>query len=187
MVAEINPEQVCVLLLSINPDKEAGRRAAIAMSRVYGYVEAARTQVAKIVALERELANPGPTYSATFWQTFAHSHLYILCWAAVARLLEVIKSHSGLKSPHQIYTQYLPVLKGYSRARDHLEHYEERLPKGKKHEELANPSDFGTLRSGLFSIGGESCDVSESSFQMLRGLVAELEKGILAEGREKES
>jgi hypothetical protein len=111
---------------------EASKRSAIALSRIYAYLKAARQQVRAIEALEKKADPKKPSYSSTMIQAFIHAHLYFICWAAIGRMIEVIRRGSGLEEPNEVWKKYRAVFEQYSEARDHFERYEERLPGGKK-------------------------------------------------------
>ncbi len=97
-------------------------------------------------------------------------------------MVEVIRRCSRLEAPNEISRKYRSALESYRKARDHFEHYEERLPGGKISQKLPNPSDYGNLQNGYFSIGGYRWDVSEGSLKRLNSNVAELSAGISQEG-----
>ena len=164
---------------------EASKRSAIALSRIYAYLKAARQQVREIEALEKKADHKNPSYSSTMIQAFIHAHLYFICWAAIGRMIEVIRRYSGLEDPNNVWKKYRAELKQYIDARDHFEHYEERLPGGKKSAGLINPSDYGNLRHGWFSLGGYQWDVSKESLKKLENIVAELDRTICCEASER--
>ena len=93
------------------------------MSRIYGYLRAARKQVHAIEALEKKADPKKPSYSSTMIQAFIHVHLYFICWAAIGRMIEVIRRCSGLEAPYRVWKQYRVELKQYTDARYHFEHY----------------------------------------------------------------
>lgn len=176
-------ENATMFLLSTNPDRTAGRRTAIAMSRIHAYLRAARLQARMIENFQRKVLPTKPSYSANLIQAYIFAHLYFICWAAILRMIGVIKNYSRMQTPNKLYKRHRKILEDYSHARDHFEHYEERLPGGKKSKELDNPSDFGNLRGEHFSLGGMSWDVGRESLKTLETIVAELSAGICQEGR----
>lgn len=165
-----------VLLSTKSSDPQAGKRAAIAMSRIYAYLGAARKQVRAIEALEKRAHPKKASYSSTMIQAFIHVHLYFICWAAIGRMIEVIRRCSGLEAPNRVWKQYRVELKRYTDARHHFEHYEERLPGGKMSAKLFNPGDYGSLHNGWFSLGGNRWDVSNESLRRLENIVTELDE-----------
>ena len=179
----IKRERAVSLLISTNPDGTANLRAAIAMSRIYACLEAARTQVRAIEALEKKADPKKPSYSSAMIQAFIQVHLYFICWAAIGRMIEVIRRCSGLEAPSRVWKKYRAELKRYAEARDHFEHYEERLPGGKISEKLINPGDYGSLRNGYFSLGGFKWDISPRSVRNLNLIIEELAREILSELR----
>src|SRR5713101_7860984 len=185
-ISPLSKEQTIGLLLSRkSSDLQAGKRAAIAMSRIYGYLRAARKQDHAIEALEKKADPKKPSYSSTMIQAFIHAHLYFICWAAIGRMIEVVRRSSGLKAPHGVWKKHRKTLNSYAAARDHFEHYEERLPGGKRSEKLVNPSDYGNLHHGWFSLGGYRWDVSKESLKKLENIVEELDANISREASER--
>lgn len=179
-------EHVVRKLLSTNPDRQAGMRTAIAMSRIYAYLSAARRQVRAIKALEKRTDPKKASYSSTMIEAFIHAHLYFICWAAIGRMVEVIRRCSRLEAPNSFWKSYRPEFKQYTDARDHFEHYEERLPGGRKSVDLVNPGDYGCLRQGWFSLGGYRWDVSKESLKKLENIVTELDETIHREASKKD-
>lgn len=164
---------------------EANKRSAIALSRIYAYLTAARQQVRAIETLEKKADPKKPSYSSTMIQAFIHAHLYFICWAAIGRMIEVIRRCSGLEAPNKVWKKYRAELKKYTNARDHFEHYEERLPGGKKSPDLVNPADYGSLHAGLFSLGGYRWSVGKESLKNLENIVAELGANLRREASER--
>ena len=81
----------------------------------------------------------------------------------------LLKSFSQLTTPRNIYRRYRQDLEHYEEARDHGEHFPERLfgKNNKKGEALANPALLGSLDSrGMYYFGGDSYDVSIQSLKL---------------------
>lgn len=185
VISGIQSDRATTFLLRSNKERQVGLRAAIAMSRIFAYLRAARTQVRAIKALEKKADPKKTSYSPTMIQAFIHAHLYFICWAAIGRMIEVTRRCSGLEAPNKVWKKYRAELKQYTDARDHFEHYEERLPGGKKSAGLINPGDYGNLHHGWFSLGGYRWDVSKESLKKLENIVAELDETIRCEASER--
>ena len=171
------PEEAMGYLLSAdNPDRQNTLRAAIAMSRIFAYLQAARHQVRLIETYEKKIVPKKASYSANMIQAFIHVHLYFICWAAIGRMIEVIRRCSGLEGPNKVWKKYRRALESYSDARDHFEHYEERLPGGKMPGKLGSPGDYGSLHKGSFSLWGYRWDVSKESLKKLETIVTGLDE-----------
>jgi hypothetical protein len=153
------------------------------MSRIKAYLDAAHTQQSLITKYRSRAIPRTEKYSANMIQAFIHVHLYFICWAAIRRMLEVLRRTSGLDGPSQIYKKYRATLESYAEARHHLEHYEERLPGGKKSQELANSYDYGNLQNGYFSLGGFRWSVNKDGLKILEAVVAELTEAITKTGK----
>jgi hypothetical protein len=80
--------------------------------------------------------------------------------------------------------RYYPDLKARIDARDHLEHFEERLPGGKKHQKLADPRDLLNMVGTHMSYGGTRVDVGPESMTLLTSFVAEFSLALLYDAAE---
>lgn len=71
------PEGAISYLLSVNRhDWQDGLQTAIAMSRIYAYLQAARHLVRLIETYEKKAVPKKASYSAKMIQAFIHVHLY---------------------------------------------------------------------------------------------------------------
>jgi len=168
-----------------NPDSKDALRTAIAMSRIEAYLRAATVQMRRLWRFERRRLHSEPVYSHAMIQAFVEIHLYFICWATIGRMMGIIKARSRLRAPNTVYKRHRKVIKEYSAARDHLEHYDERLLGGKKTAALPNLSDFGNLHGRFYTFGGYRWDVGPDSLKQLKKIVTELDTGIRKEGLPK--
>ena len=111
-------------------------------------------------------------------QLFADAHFYFICWDSVAKALDSLRSNVAvLVTPREVWRRYRTTLANYTRARDHLEHYSERLPLGKRSTWVYESEDSiervsgdpGAVRLGnVFTLNGEQWDVSLKSAKILK-------------------
>ena len=69
-------------------------------------------------------------------------------------------------------------------ARDHLEHFEERLPGGTKRHLLHQQHDLFNMVGDHMTFGGRKFDVGRKSVEVLGAIVAELRDAILFDSLE---
>jgi hypothetical protein len=172
-------------------------RFQLALRRIEAYVQAAQVQAARletpITAYLEEVAVERPT-SMPDWpgaQLAADAHFYFICWDSVAKDLATLRVNpAGLSTPRKVWRKYRQALERYQRARDHLEHYSERLPMGKhshwKHEQAEGSEtvrgDPGAVRLGsIFTLNEEEWDVSPAGAKVLESLWEDLIDGLRAE------
>jgi hypothetical protein len=172
-------------------------RFELGLNRIEIYVRAAQVQVARLDApvaeyLKSVAAEPFtaiPDYPSG--PLIANVHFYFICWDAVAKELASLRANkAGLLTPRKVWRKYRKPLERYQEARNHLEHYSERLPMG-KHSEWRHrredefetiQGDPGAVRLGaLFTINGEEWDVSVASAKVLESLWEDLVEGLRSE------
>jgi len=69
-------------------------------------------------------------------------------------------------------------------ARDHLEHFEERLPGGKKQSKLNVPNDLLNMASEFMTYGGRRLDVGPDSIRLLKRIVEQFQLAVLYDSLE---
>lgn len=116
-------------------------------------------------------------------------HFYFVCWSTVWRMLELIRLDSGLGAPLAVaYRKHRHTAERFDTARDHLKHFDERLPGARKQRgrmtrrPLAKPWDLGNLAGSTFSFGGDGWDVSAASLKALEAMVADYRDAICTAG-----
>jgi len=116
------------------------------------------------------------------------AHYYLSTWQGARRALEALRENGfRLETPRQVWRKYAKRFESYTKARDHLEHYDVRLPGRKKTAwaQIDANSISGTmpvLASGpFFCFQGKTWAVDGVSAAMLQGLFDELITGLRAE------
>lgn len=150
----------------------------VVMEHINDYLEGARTQMGRIWEnWEKAKARTAADWKAAHSQTFRDIHFYFICWDTILKMILFLKKWSSLSSPQKIYKQYRSDLEKYKSARDHSEHFEDRLlgKKKKKNEKLARPGHLGDLDIvGNYYFGGEHFDVSPKNVALLAEIVSTL-------------
>jgi hypothetical protein len=171
-------------------------RFQLGLRRIENYVHAAEVQVVRVDAqmtkyLDGIKAEPPGMVEYPSGQLVADAHFYFICWDSVAKELGSLRSNAaGLRAPREAWRRYRTSLTKYMKARDHLEHYSERLPLGKRSTWIYQSDDTierisgdpGAVRLGsVFTLNGDQWDVSLESAKILSSLWQDLDEGIRAE------
>ncbi len=167
-------------------------RFELAAQRIRHYHDAARVQVERISAL---LADHTATHEERhpFVTEFSvritvEAHFLFICWDAILKQIDALRENSfRLRSPKRIYKKHKRVLSTYQRARDHMEHYDERLP-GRKNSVWRSPDDRsvegsvpGVVEGQEFVFAGERWDVGATCLLQLDEIVSDLQGELLRE------
>ncbi len=163
----------------------------IAMGDIEKYLKAARLQIRRLEGCRRSIARLFeedrkarklgdfmPKIRRPSSRPFTEIHFYFICWDAIHSRINLLHKKSGFKPISLVHKTHLAELKRYSDARNHLEHYTERLPGGSR--KLQVPGDLGNLWGNQYSLGGERWDVSRKGLRRLEIIVGELRKAIRA-------
>jgi len=166
-------------------DNVSAMRSSLAMSRIHNYLTGARSQMQRIwVELER-VRGVGDDWSAALRQAFVDIHFYFVAWDAIGKMMHVVANSSGFDSARRVYKRHRKTIEAYRSARHHLEHFDERLPGGRKVGELSIPGDLANLSGSKYSFGGETWDIGPASLEKLTAIVEEFEREIREEGIER--
>ena len=104
----------------------------IALNSVDSYLDAAKFQQRRIERA-RTAASKGIRPRRTMHgNLFNDVHFYLICWARIAKLGRFITDKTRFKRAGLVLRRYHAELKERIDCRDHLEHFEERLPGGTK-------------------------------------------------------
>lgn len=170
-------------------DPDNGVRCAVAMMWIDKYLIGAQNQFRRIkrlkTTLDRGFLKPGVSIVSrqrAMTEIFIEVHFYFICWDSIRKMVAFLRSHSGFKVINEIYKRRKKLLEDYGAARDHLEHYNERLLGRRKGKALSNPSDMGNLHGYIYSLGGEKYDVGPDSLKRLKKIVKDLNAQICKEG-----
>ena len=148
----------------------------IALGAVDSYFEAAKRQQHRI-----ERAKAGLTRRATARtrSLFDEVHFYLICWARIAKLTRFIARCTKFRRTGLVLRRYHAELTERVNGRDHLEHFEERLPGEPKRHELAVPGDLLNMAGHFLTYGGRRIDVGPASAILLRAIVTEFRTALL--------
>lgn len=153
----------------------------IALGAVESYLEAAKRQQRRIETAKAGLTRRTPTRTRSL---FDEVHFYLICWARIAKLTRFIARSTRFRRTGLVLRRYHAELTERVDGRDHLEHFEERLPGGPRRRELAVPGDLLNMAGHFLTYGGRKIDVGPTSVLLLRVIVAEFRAALLRDSIE---
>jgi hypothetical protein len=162
-----------------------------ALLRVEAYKCGGELQLRRALATREDVLrlaltwNPiGETRDEPEWaerqrQMFVEIHLYFVCWANVYRLMKFAVQSTGLG--RDAWSRHHAVLRRATDAREHLEHFEERLPGGRRVP--PNPTDLTNMRDERFTLGGHEWELTEAATDDLIRATKAILDGVHEEAR----
>jgi hypothetical protein len=152
----------------------------IALNSVDSYLDAAKFQQRRIErARTAAFKDIRPRRKMHGGNLFNDVHFYLICWARIAKLGRFITNKTRFKRAGLVLRRYHAELKERVDCRDHLEHFEERLPGGVKQNKLRVPNDLLNMINENVTYGGRKLDVGPNSIRLLQTIVAEFRTAIL--------
>ena len=158
------------------------------LSGIYSYLDGARTQIQRITENLKLYNSQAEGWEAAVSQAHRDIHFYFICWHSIFQRIVLLKELSRLATPRRILQRYRKDLKHYEDARDHEEHFPDRLfgRKNKKGEPLARPGHLGSVDSlGTYYYGGVGYDVTAKGLSSLEEIVNALNREMTAEALAK--
>lgn len=115
----------------------------------------------------------------------AELHFYASAWALVGRMIERMKRRSGLKAFGTAHKTWGALFERYADLRDHLEHFDERLPgmdRGDAYLRRPGPRNPPDVKSygwdsegpGTIRIRNQTWDISPASLARLESIIDDL-------------
>jgi hypothetical protein len=161
----------------------------IALGEMETYLDAARRQRSRIAIAQRRLARtdsaargkPGRRPSR-ITSLFSEAHFYVICWARIAKLSKFIVNATCFPRTKSVRTRYELDLTEGIKARDHLDHFEDRIPGGNRQYELEkDPGDLKNMDGSYLTFGGRKFDLGAPGLVRLRDFVAEFRNAVLVD------
>jgi hypothetical protein len=162
---------------ALNPPTDLG--PIIAFNSVEAYLDAAKRQQRRIERARAAIVKGILSRRHVRGNLFNEVHFYLICWARIAKLGRFIADKTRFKRVGLVLRRYHAELKERIDCRDHLEHFEERLPGGAKQNKLLAPNDLLNMIDEHVTYGGRKLDVGPASIRLLQTIVAELRAAIL--------
>lgn len=155
----------------------------VAFANIESALGAARRQQRRIASAKMALSKPS-RLRRRVGTLFDDVHFYLICWARIAKLGRFVAQATRFRRTGLVLRRYHAELEEMIVARDHLEHFEERLPGGRKHHTLTAPGDLFNLVNQYATFGGRKFDVGRDSLRQLVALVRELQSAVLFDALE---
>ena len=156
----------------------------IAYNSIESYLEAAKRQQRRIERERAATVRAALSRKHTRGNLLNEIHFYLICWARVAKLARFIADTTRFKRVGLVLRRYHVERKDRIDCRDHLEHFEERLPGGAKQKKLLVPNDLLNMIGAHVTYGGRKLDVGAASIRLLKTIVNELRAAFLFDGIE---
>jgi hypothetical protein len=158
----------------------------IALSALESYFDAAKRQQRRIERAKASidkafLRAPGVKRGTNL---FYDVHFYLISWAQIAKLARFIQETTRFSRVGLVLRRFRPDLQDRIDARDHFEHFEERLPGGKNQNKLANPNDLRNMVNQYLTYGGRRLDIGPDSIRLLKTIQDEFCTAILFDSLE---
>jgi hypothetical protein len=157
--------------------------AFLALGNIKSTLAAAKVQQRRINRARKSVwKRPGVgRHGATL---FHDVHFYLICWARVAKLAKFVAGVTRFPRAKLVLRRYRTRLEEMTDFRDHLEHFEERLPGGSKQHVLKVPGDLFNMVGDSATIGGEKVNVGIDSLRLLVAIVEEFKAAVLFDALE---
>ena len=166
----------------LNPQSDLG--PIIAFNSVEAYLDAAKRQQHRIERARAAILKGILSRRHVRGNLFNEVHFYLICWARIAKLGRFIADKTRFKRVGLVLRRYNAELKERIDCRDHLEHFEERLPGGAKQSKLLAPNDLLNMINEHVTYGGRKLDVGPASIRLLQTIVTELRAAVLFDATE---
>jgi len=153
----------------------------IALSAIESYFDTAKRQQRRIERAKASIHKSflHPTGVNRGKNLFYDVHFYLIAWSRIAKLARFIQETTRFSRTGLALRRFQADLKDRIDARDHLEHFEERLPGGKKQSKLAVPNDLLNMANQYLTYGGRRIDIGPDSVRLLKTIRDEFFTGVL--------
>ncbi len=193
----LDPSEALQAALTAASDVPAAYGPVIALHQIQSYLDAAKRQqqrIQRIRASTHKAMREGRSRRGE--DLFAVVHFYLICWARIDKLAKFIRDTLNRNASNWNVPKFRRiggVLGDHERelnagidARDHLEHFEERLRGkwGKKNRKPLDPNDLLNMRNEFLTYGGRKLDVGSNSIRLLKEIVGQVQLAVLYDSLE---
>ncbi len=160
----------------------------IALGSLDSYVEAAKGQQRRMKRQQRRIqqwttrtamAAAGRPGAPSLSSLFEATHFYLIAWSRVAMLTRFIRTKTKFPRVGRVVRRYHRDFQSRIDGRNHLEHFEQRLPGGPEVERLKLPGDILNMAGHHMTYGGKRLDVGPDSLQLLLTATREFRTALL--------
>lgn len=159
-------------------NKPASLGCVVALGSIDSELAAAKVQQRRIASAKR-LMGRNRAAGRSRGILFHDVHFYLICWARISKLAQFIVRITQFRQARRVLRRYRTRLDARIEFRNHLEHFEERLPGGAERHNLKKPGDLFNMFGDFASIGGDRVDVGKASLRLLSLMVSEFKRAIL--------
>ena len=181
----LDPSEALRAGLTAASDDPAAYGPVIALQQIQSYLRAAKRQqwrIERIRASTHKAMREGRPRRGE--GLFADVHFYLICWARIDKCACFIRNATRFKRLGLVLRRYRSELKDRRDARDHLEHFEERVPGGRNQRKLAVSNDLLNMRNEFLTYGGRKLDVGSNSSRLLKQIVGQFQLAVLYDSLE---
>lgn len=123
-------------------------------------IEDSKLHSQKLKEFYEERENKSKIRGINIKTLFLDIHFYLICVDKVQNLIEKLAKKENNEDLTNLYNSLRPQFKPYNDMRNNLEHIEDRAkPKYAR--------DFGNYINGKFTFGGEECDITQVSLNLI--------------------
>ncbi len=181
----LDPSEALRAALTAASDDPAADRPVIALYQIQSYLGAAKRQQRRIerirASTQKAMREGRPPRGEGL---FADVHFYLICWARIDKSACFIRNATRFKRVGRVLRRYQSQLKARRDARDHLEHFEDRLPGGRNQRKLAVSNDLLNMTNEFLTYGGRKLDVGPNSIRLLKEIVGKFQLAVLYDSLE---
>ena len=159
-------------------NKPASLGCVVAFGIIDSELAAAKVQQRRIASAKR-LIGRNRAARRNRSMLFHDVHFYLICWGRISKLARFIVRTNQFPQARLVLNRYRTRLDEMIRFRDHLEHFEERLPGGSEQHNLKKPGDLFNIHGDSASIGGDRVDFGKASLRLLSLIVSEFKRAVL--------
>lgn len=189
LLKALDPSEALQAALSAANDDPAEYGPLLALGDIQSYLGAAKRQqrrIKRIKALLKNTARKGrPQLRDGLAGMFADVHFYLICWERVHKTGRFIQRATKFRRFGRVLRRYRSEFEIRRDARNHLEHFEERLPGGRRRDKQAVPNDLLNMRNEFLTFGSQQLDVGSNSIRLLTEIVGQLRTAILFDSLEQ--
>jgi len=195
LIKALDPSEALRTVLAAATDDPSADGPILALDRLQFYLDAAKRQQKRIGAIRalrhKRMRAARPRRDDGL---FADVHFYVICWTMVCKLAESVRDRLNQNASRwnvptfsrigEVLRPYHSELKKRTDARDHLEHFDERLPGGKSAHKLRTPNDLLNMRNEFLTYGGNRLDIGPDSVRLLKEIVSRFQRALLHDSLE---
>jgi len=162
-----------------------GSACGIALSNIESYHDAAKRQYRRIQRARRTMMEPDKRRAKQAPRgMFADVHFYLICWTQIHKHLALIRRIEQLRRTTALIDDCKSEFMLRRDFRNHLEHYETRLPGQAAYEKMKGSYFYSCMSDDDFQFGVDRVDVGPKSIRFLNSFMAAFKQAVLFDSLE---